>query len=129
MTRTSTCGALLAALILGGAVGSGPLVAQDLADYDYENLSFRGIGLEWGYMVPTRVESTQSMGIRVDLGYLGPGLRIVPGVSYWSSPLEKSERSAPRSSHSREPYRSICQPMSWEAKRTFCPFLPMASES
>jgi hypothetical protein len=65
--------------------------AQGLADFDYENLSFRGVGLEVGYLFPTRVESTQSVGIRLDLGYLGPGLRIVPGVSYWSSRFNSDE--------------------------------------
>jgi len=65
--------------------------AQDLADFDYENLSFRGFGPEWGYLVPTRVEATHSYGVRFDLGYLGPGVRIVPSVMYWSSPLKASE--------------------------------------
>jgi hypothetical protein len=27
----------------------------------------------------------------MDLGYLGPGLRIVPGISYWSSRMSRSE--------------------------------------
>ena len=33
--------------------------AQSLADYDYTNLKFRGIGVEWGYLWPTRVDATQ----------------------------------------------------------------------
>lgn len=65
--------------------------AQDLADFDYENLSFRGFAPEWGYLWPTRVEATQSWGVRLDLGYLGPGLRIVPSVNYWKSTLKASE--------------------------------------
>lgn len=65
--------------------------AQDLADFDYENLSFRGFGAEWGYIWPDRVEPTQSYGVRMDLGYLGPGLRIVPSVHYWSSTFKASE--------------------------------------
>jgi len=68
-----------------------PASAQELADFDYEHLSFRGIGAEWGYLYPSRVEETQSYGLRIDLGYLGPGLRLVPGVTYWSSPLKDSE--------------------------------------
>lgn len=68
-----------------------PAAAQDLADFDYENLSFRGVGFEWGYIYPSRVEETQSYGMRIDLGYLGPGLRIVPSVTYWSSPFKDSE--------------------------------------
>jgi len=65
--------------------------AQDLADFDYENLSFRGVGLEVGYLVPSRVEATPSIGLRMDLGYLGPGVRILPGFSYWKSTFKDSE--------------------------------------
>ncbi|MEJ2203726.1 MAG: hypothetical protein P8170_06425 [Gemmatimonadota bacterium] len=67
--------------------------AQDLADFDYENLSFRGVGLELGYLVPSRVEATHSLGVRMDLGYLGPGVRIIPGLSYWKSTFKDSEVS------------------------------------
>ncbi|MFO7262182.1 MAG: hypothetical protein DIU52_013585 [bacterium] len=65
--------------------------AQKLEDYDYENLSFRGVGFDVGYIWPTKVEPTASYGIRVDLGYLGPGLRVVPTLTYWSSELKSAE--------------------------------------
>ncbi len=65
--------------------------SQELADLDYEHLSFRGFGFDWGYIWPTRIEPTGGIGLRVDMGYAGPGLRIVPHVSYWSSPLEQGE--------------------------------------
>jgi opacity protein-like surface antigen len=65
--------------------------AQELADFDYENLSLRGIGLEVGYLWPNRVEPTVSYGARADLGYLGPGLRITPSITYWSSRMEAGE--------------------------------------
>jgi len=70
-----------------------PVAAQgpDLGDFDYENLSFRGIGIDVGYLFPDRVENTLSVGARVDLGYLGPSFRVVPHVSYWSSSFEVSE--------------------------------------
>jgi hypothetical protein len=64
---------------------------SSLADYDYENLSFRGFSLEGGYIWPNRADATYTVGTRVDLGYLGPGLRIVPGVSFWSSTMKDSE--------------------------------------
>lgn len=64
---------------------------QELADLDYDVLKFRGFGLEWGYLWPTRVDRTPSLGLRFDMGYAGPGLRIVPNVTYWSSSLERSE--------------------------------------
>ncbi len=52
---------------------------------------FRGFGPEWGYIWPSRVEPTQSFGLRMDLGYLGPGLRIVPGITYWKSDFKAGE--------------------------------------
>jgi hypothetical protein len=86
----STVRTLIAALVLL-TLSVAPTQGQDLADLDYEHLSFRGIGLDGGYMWPTRVDPTYSLGLRFDLGYAGPGLRIVPHVSYWSSSLVSSE--------------------------------------
>jgi hypothetical protein len=68
-----------------------PAAGQDLADLDYEHLAFRGFGFDWGYLWPTRVERTGSIAMRVDMGYAGPGLRIMPSIAYWSSPLQRSE--------------------------------------
>jgi hypothetical protein len=69
----------------------GPGAAQDLADLDYENLGFRGFGLDWGYLWPNRIERAGSVGLRIDMGYAGPGLRVMPTVNYWSSPLQQKE--------------------------------------
>jgi len=77
-------------LVLALAVAA-PLAGQDLADYDYENLSFRGIGLDAGYMWPTKLGATETFGARFDLGYLGPGIRLVPSVTYWSSSFTTDE--------------------------------------
>lgn len=79
------------AVVLALALTTQNGAAQDLADFDYENLSFRGIGVAWGYLYPTRVEPTQSVSVRMDLGYLGPGVRVVPSVTYWSSRFRRSE--------------------------------------
>ena len=68
-----------------------PVRAQEIADIDYEHLSFRGIALEFGYIWPDRVENTETYGIRVDMGYAGPGLRIVPSATYWRSQLKNEE--------------------------------------
>ena len=65
--------------------------AQDLADYDYENLSFRGISFDVGYLYADNVEDTRTLGVRFDLGFLGPGFRIMPGVTYWKSTLADTE--------------------------------------
>ncbi len=67
------------------------LRAQDLADYDYENLTFRGIGLDYGYIWPTRVAATPTYSMRLDLGFLGPGVRIAPSITYWSSHFRNTE--------------------------------------
>ena len=85
------CSCVIVAAMLG--VGAGPNVAkgQELADFDYENLSLRGFGFEWGYLYPSRVDPTESYGLRIDLGYLGPGLRIVPSVTYWKAPFQAAE--------------------------------------
>jgi len=65
--------------------------AQDLADYDYENLSFRGISFDVGYLYADNVEDTRTLGVRFDLGFLGPGFRVMPGVTYWESTLADPE--------------------------------------
>lgn len=59
--------------------------------YDYEYLTFRGLGVEAGYLWANKVDPTPTFGARFDLGYAGPGLRIVPGVRYWSSHLKDDE--------------------------------------
>jgi len=87
--------ALGPALAAGCALALVPGIAagQDVADIDYEHLSFRGIAPEWGYLWPNRVEETQSYGVRVDMGYMGPGLRITPSLMYWSSRWQQGEVS------------------------------------
>jgi len=91
MTNGALPRARLAVLGLLLALGVRPAVGQELADLDYDNLRFRGFGLDWGYLWPSRVEGTGSVALRLDLGYAGPGLRIVPNVTYWSSALEGKE--------------------------------------
>lgn len=81
----------LAVAVATAALTAGGVRAQSLADFDYENLSFRGFAPEWGYIWPDRVEPTQSFGVRLDLGYLGPGLRIAPSVTYWKSTFRATE--------------------------------------
>lgn len=81
--------ALLALAVL--LAGPTPSAAQSLADYDYEHLTFRAVGLGGGYLWSGRVEDTEEYNVRFDLGYLGPGIRIVPSLGYWSSRIEGSE--------------------------------------
>jgi len=65
--------------------------AQDLADYDYENLSFRGVSFDVGQLYADKVEDTRTVGVRFDLGFLGTGFRLMPGVTYWESTLSQTE--------------------------------------
>ncbi|MEX0856010.1 MAG: hypothetical protein WD056_00425 [Gemmatimonadota bacterium] len=72
-------------------MGPGAASAQGLADFDYENLSFQGAMLDVGYVFSGRVDNTTSFGGRVDLGLLGPGVRVVAGFNRWSSFLTHRE--------------------------------------
>ncbi len=85
--------AIAAAIVaaIAGAGAASPAAAQSLADYDYEHLTFRGVGLGAGYLWSGRVQDTELYTLRIDLGYLGPGIRIVPSIGYWSSRIEGAE--------------------------------------
>lgn len=79
---------LFVCLMLAGTSAAG---AQTLADYDYENLTFRGFGFDYGYVWPNKVESTDQYSVRLDLGFLGPAVRISSTLSYWSSAFKEPE--------------------------------------
>lgn len=64
---------------------SGDTRGQTLEDYDYTNLGFRAFGAEATWVNATQSESTFGVGIRVDLGFLGPYIRIVPRAAWWSA--------------------------------------------
>jgi len=87
MRRTSVLGICLGLFFFAAEANA----QSGLADYDYENLAFRGFSIEGGYIWPNRAEPTYTIGTRVDLGYLGPGLRLIPGVTYWSSDMKDEE--------------------------------------
>ncbi|MGH6693179.1 MAG: hypothetical protein ACREF4_21130, partial [Gammaproteobacteria bacterium] len=78
---------LLMPLVLYGR----PAAAQSLADYDYDNLSFRGIGFDWGIIFPTKVEESLAYSLRIDLGFLGPAIRISPSLTYWDANFKARE--------------------------------------
>jgi opacity protein-like surface antigen len=65
--------------------------AQDMADYDYENLVLSGVGAFVSGIYPSRSEPTLGLNVRVDLGLLGPNVRITPGLTFWSTQLRDSE--------------------------------------
>lgn len=82
------------ALIGATALTPAAAGAQDLADYDYENLTFRGIGFDVGRIWPSNLDPATTFRLRMDLGYLGPGVRIMPSIAYWKSSVEESEIAA-----------------------------------
>jgi hypothetical protein len=84
---------MVSALVLASATTfvAAPASGQDVADIDYAYLSLRGIAPEFGYFWSDRVEPTQTYGLRVDMGYAGPGLRVTPSLTYWRSRLERAE--------------------------------------
>lgn len=84
-------GVLELAVLAIGLAAPGGVRAQTIADYDYTNLGFRGAGPTYGYIWPTKVRATPLYGLRLDLGYLGPGLRIAPTLLYWSSSMRRGE--------------------------------------
>lgn len=79
------------ALALGMPAVVSPALAQSLDEFDYENLSLRGVLLDAGWVWPGRVDPAGSFGARLDLGYLGPGVRVTTGFSRWSSTLRGAE--------------------------------------
>ncbi|GMR14042.1 MAG: hypothetical protein BMS9Abin29_2272 [Gemmatimonadota bacterium] len=79
------------AFVLAALAMPGRMAGQSLDEFDYENLSFRGFMLESGYLWADNAENTSSLAVRLDLGYLAPGFRLVPGVSYWSSELDRAQ--------------------------------------
>ncbi len=66
-------------------------MGQGLADYDYENLQFRGLGVEFGRILPTETRPAFTFGVRADMGFVGPNVRVVPSARFWSSSLRTSE--------------------------------------
>lgn len=77
--------------MIGLVVGAQSVAAQSIDEFDYENLTFRGFSLFGGYIFPSGIEGTGTIGVQLDLGYLAPGFRVRPSFSYWSSELESSE--------------------------------------
>lgn len=77
--------------VVASAAAPSAVLAQDVADIDYEHLSFRGFGLEAGYAWPNRLEESWSYGLRIDMGYAGPGLRVLPSLTYTGTRLLDEE--------------------------------------
>ena len=73
------------------ALGTGPVAAQQLDQYDYGNLRLRGGGADIFITFPNNTKSTLGFGGRVDFGYLGPQARLMVRGGYWGSELSEDE--------------------------------------
>ena len=79
----------VAGVVVSLTVLCSSLCAQDVAGVSNQNLSLRGVALEYGYLWADRVINTTSYGVRFDLGYAGTGVRVVPSLMYWTSPMNQ----------------------------------------
>jgi hypothetical protein len=80
---------LLAIIALGSLSGAPRAAGQNLEEYDYEHLGFRAIGVDFVYADAKDAEGTAGFGVRVDLGFLGPYIRVIPRFAYWSANIEE----------------------------------------
>jgi hypothetical protein len=94
----------LCALLAIGLLIPGMAASQQWEDYDYENLEFRGIGLDIGSVWPNGIEPTLAFGVRADMGFVGPRVRVAPAIRYWTSRLEDAEVS-----RLSEQLQSLCE--------------------
>ena len=81
----------VAGVVVSLTVLCSSLCAQDVAGVSNQNLSLRGVALEYGYLWADRVINTTSYGVRFDLGYAGTGVRVVPSLMYWTSSMNAGE--------------------------------------
>ena len=80
----------ISAACLTSLVGAPVAGAQDLAEYDYEHLGFRAIGVDILYANAKDAKGTVGFGLRADLGFLGPYVRVVPRFAFWKADIEDS---------------------------------------
>ena len=88
--RSVLKGAVLT-LGLAAAVGVRPAPAQNLADYDYDNLGFRSLGVNITYVGAAETDDGFGFEVRSDLGFLGPGIRVVPRLGFWKESVNVTE--------------------------------------
>jgi hypothetical protein len=83
--------AILGAVVLSLTLSVPPMAAQGITDIDYEDLTLRGVMVDAGRIFPNRVDGANSLGGRIDLGFLTRGVRATFGVNRWSSSLLREE--------------------------------------
>jgi hypothetical protein len=76
-------------LFAAALLGAGNATAQNLEDYDYENLGLRAIGVDVVWANAKDAKGTVGFGIRADLSPLGPQVRVVPRFAFWKADIEE----------------------------------------
>jgi hypothetical protein len=76
------------ALVVGTLLGAGDAVAQNLEEYDYENLGLRALGVDVVWANAKDAKGAVGFGVRADLGFLGPYVRVVPRFAFWKADIE-----------------------------------------
>jgi len=79
---------LLCLLWVASVTAASPAGAQNLEEYDYENLGFRALGVDVVYADATDAQGAVGFGLRADLGFLGPYVRVVPRFAFWKADID-----------------------------------------
>ena len=78
----------MVALSLASVLCATSAEAQELADYDYEHLGFKALGIDLVYANAKDAKASVGFGLRADLGFLGPYVRVVPRFAFWRADIE-----------------------------------------
>ncbi len=81
--------ALVTVWSAGVLFGAGDATAQNLEDYDYENLGLRAIGVDVVWADAKDAKGAVGFGVRADLSPLGPQVRVVPRFAFWKADIEE----------------------------------------
>lgn len=84
-------GVVVALTIMALGMMAGSATAQGLEEYDYTNLGLRGIGVGGFYVDASQNDGTLGIEGKLDLGFLGPNIRIVPRFAYWKADVESRQ--------------------------------------
>jgi len=80
---------LISIFFAGALLGAGDASAQNLEEYDYENLRLQAIGVDMVWANAKDAKGAVGFGIRADLSPLGPQVRVVPRFAYWQADIEE----------------------------------------
>lgn len=136
--------ALSLGLAMVSLVAAAGVSAQSLEEYDYENLGLRAIGVDLVYADAKDAEAAVGFGVRVDMGFLGPYIRLVPRFAHWRADVD--ERAVAKFEQNLE---DLCDPpgcsidlgrftrdfwvvgfdLQWTLDRSFAPYLGLGLDA